>query len=187
MRSCSNTPPTQASRNVVLLVLRLMLLASLTVTSAALAQGMPGGGMGHGGRGGHSQSQHGAATNKPDAETFRAPNPLRAMLGEMRKLRADLLLDANQLIAWTAMEDALRDCADLSRTREVRSDSADAATDALRYVRDMADNERALSDAMGKFSAAMKSALAKLHPRQLKLTQDHLAAAIDGEVHAATH
>jgi len=165
MRSCSNTPPTQASRNVVLLVLRLMLLASLTVTSAALAQGMPGGGMGHGGRGGHSQSQHGAATNKPDAETFRAPNPLRAMLGEMRKLRADLLLDANQLIAWTAME----------------------ATDALRYVRDMADNERALSDAMGKFSAAMKSALAKLHPRQLKLTQDHLAAAIDGEVHAATH
>lgn len=148
-----------------------------------------GGGMGgHGGRGGHGERSPGAASaaKNPDAAVAHAPNPLRAMLGEMRKLRADLLLTSAQIEPWSKMEDALRECVELERSRQP-SVPAGASIDAPRYVQDLADNERALADAEARFAAATKTAFAALGTRQLQTARDRLAGAIaDAQTMAST-
>lgn len=143
---------------------------------------MPGGGMGgghgsHGGRGGHGPD---ASPKNPDAGPARPASPLRAMLEEMRKLRADLLLTSDQIGPWSAMEDALRECVELNRSR-LPATQAGATIDAPLYIQDLADNQRQLADAEARFAAATNAAFAVLNPRQRKASQDRLATAIAGE------
>ncbi len=158
---------------------------ALAVSYPAAAQGGMGGG--HGGHGGHSGSQQSPATNRPDAGPSHIPSPLRAMLGEMPKLRADLLLTSAQLGAWSTMEDALRDSVELGRSRApAATASADGSTNAELFVQNMADSEHAFSEALERLTAAMKSALAVLNPRQSKLVHDRFAAAIDAEMPGAS-
>jgi len=148
------------------------------ITGAAQMGGGMGGGMGgHGGHGSHGgQPSNASATKNPDA-AVRAPSSLRAMLGEMRKLRADLLLTPTQIEPWTKMEDALRECVELERSRQPVV-QAGTSIDAPRYIQDLADNERALADADSRFAAATKTAFAALGSRQLQTTRDRLAGAI---------
>lgn len=157
------------------------LIAALVVTALAWplsAAAQMGGGMGgRGGHGGHGDRSPGAAVPKNPDAVARAPSPLRAMLGEMRKLRADLLLTAAQIEPWSKMEDALRECVELERSRRPVV-PAGTNIDAPRYIEDLADNERALADAEARFAAATKTAFAGLNPRQLQTTRDRLAGAI---------
>ena len=156
-------------------------MVAMTWPLSGAAQ-MPGGGMG-GGRGGHgSHGDHNpsASQKNPDAATAHAPSPLRAMLEEMRKLRADLLLTAQQIGPWSAMEDALRECVELNRSR-LPATQGGSVIDAQLYIQDLADNQRELADAEARFAAATKAAFAALNPRQLKSSKDRLATAIAGE------
>jgi hypothetical protein len=161
----------------------LAAIALLLAPPVLLAQGFPGGGMGShgGGRGGHTNGNRGTAPDKKDVASVHAINPLRAMLGEMPKLRADLLLTAPQLEKWSSMEDAMRSCADLEPAPLAHAAAA-GVTDPGQFVQGVAADEQALAEATSKLAAAMKAAFAALNPRQLKLSQDRLAAAID---HAA--
>ena len=158
-------------------------------TAAALAASYPAaaqGGMGGhgGGHGSHSSTPSSSSASKPDLGPNHLPNPLRAMLGEMPKLRAELLLTSTQLGPWSAMEDALRDSVDLGRSR-AQPISGSEGTNAELFVQDMADGEHALSEALGRLAASMKSAIAVLNPRQTKLVHDRFAAAIDAEMPGA--
>src|SRR5579883_1049827 len=134
---------------------------------------MPGGGMGggHGGHGGHGSRPADVAPKNPDAAAAPSPSPLRAMLDEMRRLRADLLLTSAQIGPWSAMEDALRECVELDRSR-MPVVQAGTAIDAQLYVQDLADNQHALADAEARFAAASKAAFATLNPRQLQTSKD---------------
>jgi len=138
-----------------------------------------GGGMGggRGGHGSHGDRPPGTPAAKSSDAVAHAPSPLRAMLGEMRKLRADLLLTAVQIEPWSKMEDALRECVELERSRQPVVQTG-TSIDAPRYVQDLADNERALADAEARFATATKTAFAALNPRQLQTTRDRLAGAI---------
>ena len=154
-------------------VLVALIVAAMIYPLSGSAQ-MPGGGMG-----GHGGPPPGTQQKTPD-DAPHAPSPLRAMLAETRKLRADLLLTAQQLGPWSAMEDALRECVELDRSR-MPVTSPGTAVDAQLYVQDLADNQRALADAEARFAAATKAAFAVLNPRQLQTSRDRLAAAIGGE------
>jgi hypothetical protein len=163
---------------------------ALMVSYPAAAQGGMGGGHGggHGGHGGQSNSQQSPAAHGPDGSSH-VPSPLRAMLAEMPKLRADLLLTSTQLGAWSAMEDALRDSVELGRSRAMAPNpttGADGNTNAELFVQNMADNEHAFSEALERLTDAMKSAMAVLNPRQSKLVHDRFAAAIDAETPGAS-
>jgi hypothetical protein len=138
---------------------------------------MGGGIGGRGAHGSHGDRPSGAPASKSSDAVVHAPSPLRAMLGEMRKLRADLLLTAAQIEPWSKMEDALRECVELGRSRQPAV-QAGTSIDAPRYVQDLADNERALADAEARFAAATKTAFVALNPRQLQTTRDRLAGAI---------
>jgi len=145
--------------------------------AAQMGGGMGGGMGGRGGHGSHGDRPSGAAASKSSDAVAHAASPLRAMLGEMRKLRADLLLTATQIEPWSKMEDALRECVELERSRQPVVQTG-TSIDAPRYVQDLADNERALSDAEARFAAATKTTFATLNPRQLQTTRDRLAGAI---------
>jgi hypothetical protein len=146
---------------------------------------MQGGGMGgHGGHGSHGSNTPSTAATNPDGAVH-TPSPLRAMLEEMRKLRGDLLLTSQQIGPWSAMEDALRECVELNRSR-MPVVQPGSALDAQMYVQDLADNQRALADAETRFAAATKAAFAVLNPRQLQASKDGLANAIAGERNPAT-
>ncbi|WP_018974122.1 hypothetical protein [Rudaea cellulosilytica] len=157
-----------------LLVALIAAALAWPITGAAQMGGGMGGHGGHGSHGGQPSSA--SATKNPDV-AVRAPSPLRAMLGEMRKLRADLLLTPAQIEPWSKMEDALRECVELERSRQPVVQTG-TSIDAPRYVQDLADNERALADAEGRFAAATKTAFAALNPRQLQTTRDRLAGAV---------
>lgn len=179
--------------------LRLQVLQAAfgVATAAALAVSYPaaaqmGSGMGgHGGHGGHSNTGSSSpSTRSPDLGPTRVPNPLRAMLAQMPKLRADLLLTSTQLPAWSAMEDALRDSVELARARAPTdttnsANANDGGLDAGLFVQDMADKEHAYSDALARVVATMKTALASLNSRQSKLVHDRFAAAIEAEMPGA--
>ena len=160
--------------------------AALMVSAPGSAQGMPGGGMGHGGRG-HSGQDRNGAPRQPDAGSAHVPNPLRAMLGEMPKLRADLLLTSTQIAPWSLMEDALRDSVELGRMRAPTPVATANGSNPELFVQDLAENEHALADALTRLSATMKSALAVLTPRQAKLVQERFANAIDAEAPGSLH
>jgi len=164
--------------------------AALAVSYPAAAQGGMGGGMGgmggHGGHGGHSNSQQSPESHRPDGGPAHVPSPLRAMLGEMPKLRADLLLTSTQLGPWSTMEDALRDSVELARSRTTTA-APDGSTNAEWFVQNLADSEHAFADALERLTTSMKSALAVLNPRQTKLVHDRFAAAIDAEMPGASH
>jgi hypothetical protein len=181
--------------NLAALRLQVLQAAFGVATAAALAVSYPaaaqmGSGMGgHGGHGGHSNpNSSSSSTRSPDLGPTRVPNPLRAMLAQMPKLRADLLLTAIQLPAWSAMEDALRDSVELARDRapvaETQSTNG-SSMDAGVFVQDMADKEHAYSDALARVVATMKTALASLNSRQSKLVHDRFAAAIEAEMPGA--
>ncbi|MBS0589722.1 MAG: hypothetical protein JSR65_03690 [Proteobacteria bacterium] len=137
-----------------------------------------GGGMGgHGGHGNRGSRPSTATSNSSIATTVDVPNPLRTMLGEMRKLRVDLLLTSAQIEPWSKMEDALRECVDLEHSRRPTL-RAGVQVDAEGYIQAIADNERALADAENRFAGATKIALATLNPRQLQTTRDRFASAI---------
>lgn len=160
----------------------LMMMATVWPLSAsAQGGGMMGGGMGgrggHGDRGGHSPQ---ATQKDPAAAPAPAPNPQRAMLAEMRKLRSELLLTADQVGPWSTMENALRECIELSRPRPP-GPNADAAIDPQQYLQDVADNQRELAEADARLAVATKAAFAVLNPRQLKTSKDRLGSAIAGE------
>ncbi len=167
----------------LLLGLSMLVTAALLFPLAASAQ-MQGGGMGGGmgGHGGHGSrgGNPGTSPGKGDGAAMHVPNPLRAMLGEVRQLRSELLLTADQIGAWSAMEDALRQCVELNRSRMPVPGSA-TSPDALAFTQELADNERALADATAKFAASMKVALAALNARQLQTTKDKLQTALDAE------
>lgn len=168
---------------------RFLLVATVVTATmlplSAIAQmqggGMGGHGGGHGSRGGRPPD---AAQKGPDASAPRAPDPLRALLGEARRLRMELLLGADQIGAWSAMEDALRECIELNRAPAPVADSA-APIDAQLFVQDLADNQRALADAEARLAAATKTAFGILNPRQLRTSQDRFASAIAGARTAA--
>jgi hypothetical protein len=161
--------------------------AALAVSYPAVAQGGMGGMGGHGGHGGHSNSQQNPDAHRPDAGPAHVPSPLRAMLGEMPKLRADLLLTSTQLGPWSAMEDALRDSVELGRSRAPAATvGADGNTSAELFVQNMADSEHAFSESLERLTTSMKSALAVLNPRQTKLVHDRFAAAIEAEMPGAS-
>ncbi|HEX7914686.1 hypothetical protein [Rudaea sp.] len=146
--------------------------------AAQMGGGMGGGGMGgRGGHGSHGDRPPGAPASKNSDAVAHAPSPLRAMLGEMRKLRADLLLTSTQIEPWSKMDDALRECVELERSRAPALQPG-AAIDGSLYIQDLADNQRALADAEGRFAAATKAALATLNPRQLQTTRGRLGDAI---------
>jgi hypothetical protein len=159
-----------------------LILSAMVYPFPAFAQ-MGGGGMGgmggHGGRGG-SGGRAPDSTQKKDDSVPHAPNPMRAMLSEMRRLRADLLLTSTQIGPWSAMEDALRECVELNRSRLPEMDPG-STIDAQIYVQDLADNQRALAEATDKFAVATKAAFAALNPRQLQTSRERLAGAIAGE------
>lgn len=159
--------------------------AALAVSYPAAAQGMGGGMGGHGGRGSHSNSTPSSTASKADPGPSHVANPLRAMLGEMPKLRADLMLTSTQINSWSAMEDALRDTVELGRARIPAATAGESGTDAELFVRDMADNEHLLSEAMARLASSMKAAIAVLNPRQAKLVHERFAAAIDAELPGA--
>jgi hypothetical protein len=173
--------------------LRLQVLQAAfgVATAAALAVSYPAAAQmgGHGGHGGHSNpSSSSSSTRSTDLGPTRVPNPLRAMLAQMPKLRADLLLTSTQLPAWSAMEDALRDSVELARARALEAAPAsanDGGMDAGAFVQDMAEKEHAYSDALGRVVATMKTALSGLNSRQSKLVHDRFAAAIDAELPGA--
>lgn len=166
-------------------LLAALILAAMTWPLSGAAQQMPGGGMGgHGAHGGRGSRAADAPPKNPDAAVARPASPLRAMLEEMRKLRADMLLTSDQIGPWSAMEDALRECIELNRSR-LPSAQTGTVIDAQLYVQDLADHERELADAEARFAAATKAAFATLNPRQRKSSQDRLAAAIANEQPAA--
>ncbi|MFT3792063.1 MAG: hypothetical protein QM741_13530 [Rudaea sp.] len=165
-----------------------ILLVAMVATGAlplSVAAQMPGGGMGGGmggpgGAGGHGdhpprdgQQGHGQATE-------RAPDPLRAMLGEARKLRTELLLTADQIGPWSAMEDALREYVELARPPAPEARLA-APVDPQTFVQDLADHQRELADAGARFAARTKAVFAALNPRQLRTSKQRFADAIAGE------
>jgi hypothetical protein len=156
-----------------------VIFAAMLWPLAASAQ-MMGGGMGghggHGGRGGHNTD---SSRKNPDAPG-RTANPLRSMLEAMPKLRADLLLTAEQIGPWSAMEDALRACVELGRPRPPAVDTG-APPDVQTYVQDLADRQRERADANARLAATTKAAFAALNPRQLKTSKERLANAIEGE------
>jgi hypothetical protein len=162
------------------------LLAALVVIAMiwplSVAAQMPGGGMG--GRGGHGggRGSHGAeaSAKNPEAAVAHASNPLRAMLEEIRKLRADLLLTAEQIGPWSAMEDALRECVELGRPHPPAVQTG-APIDVPAYVQDLADHQRERADAEARLAAAIPAAFAVLNPRQLQTSKERLANAIEGE------
>ncbi len=162
-------------------LLAALILVAIAWPLSGSAQ-MPGGGMGggHGSHGSHGDRSQAASPKNPDAATAHSPSPLRAMLEEMRKLRADLLLTSQQIGPWSAMEDALRECVELNRSR-LPATQVGAAIDAQLYIQDLADNQRELADAEARFAAATKAAFAVLNPRQLQSSKDRLATAIAGE------
>lgn len=154
--------------------------AALIVSPAGSSQGM-GGGMGHGGHG-HSGQERAPSSRPADAAATHVPNPLRAMLGEMPKLRSELLLTSTQIAPWSLMEDALRDSVELgSRPRAQAPASTAGGGSPQLFVQDLADSEHALADALTRLSSTMKTALAVLTPRQSKLVQERFTAAIDAE------
>lgn len=163
-----------------------LIMAAMIYPLSGSAQ-MQGGGMGgHGGGHGSHGSRPADSTQKnPDAAAQRAPSPMRAMLDEMRKLRADLLLTSTQIGPWSSMEDALRECVELNRER-MPVVQPGTAIDAQLYVQDMADNQRALADAEARFATATKAAFAVLNTRQLQTSKDRLASAIAGEQETAS-
>lgn len=162
-------------------LLALLIAATMAWPLSGSAQ-MQGGGMGGhgGGHGNRGNRPADSAQKNSDAAAAHTPNPMRAMLDEMRKLRADLLLTSTQIGPWSAMEDALRDCVELNRSR-MPVVQAGTAIDAQIYAQDLADNQRALSEAMDKFSTATKAAFAVLNPRQLQTSKSRLASAITGD------
>jgi hypothetical protein len=163
-------------------LLAALIMVAMTWPLSGSAQMPGGGGMGggRGGHGGHGDHNPSASQKNPDAAAAHAPSPLRAMLEEMRKLRADLLLTAQQIGPWSAMEDALRECVELNRSR-LPATQGGSTIDAQLYIQDLADNQRELADAEARFAAATKAAFAALNPRQLKSSKDRLATAIAGE------
>ncbi len=122
-----------------------LILAAMIYPLSGFAQ-MQGGMGGHGGHGGRGSHAPEVATKTPDAAAAHVPSPLRAMLAEMRKLRSDLLLTSAQIGPWSAMEDALRECVELDRSR-IPAAPAGGSIDAQRDVQDLADNHRQLADA----------------------------------------
>ncbi|MEP6939036.1 MAG: hypothetical protein ABI846_04680 [Rudaea sp.] len=159
---------------------------ALMVSPPGSAQGMSGGGMGHGGHG-HAGQERSPAPKQPDAGGAHVPNPLRAMLGEMPKLRAELLLTSAQIAPWSSMEDALRDSVELGRSRTPTLVATSSGLNAELFVQDLADNEHALAEALARLSTTIKSALSVLTPRQSKLVRERFAAAIDAEAPGALH
>jgi len=160
--------------------------AALMVSPAGSTQGM-GGGMGHGSHG-HSGQEHTPSSRPADAPAAHVPNPLRAMVGEMLKLRGELLLTSTQIEPWSLMEDALRDSVELGRSHaQAPAPNAAGASNPQLFVQDLADSEHALADALARLSTTMKSALAVLTPRQSKLVQERFAAAIQAEAPGSLH
>jgi hypothetical protein len=166
--------------HVAALMFGLLIAASLIWVPLASAQ-MGGGGMG-GGHGGHGGQPGGGSQNRTPSNNppQRAPNPLRAMLMEAHNLRADLMLNAAQIEPWSAMEDALRSCIELNRSRMPEPNTS-ANLDPIVFAQDYAENERALADASAKFVTSMKAVMAALNPRQRQTTTDRFAAAIAAE------
>ena len=165
------------------LLVALVMTAIYPLSAVAQMQGGGMGGHGGGGHGSHGGRPPDAAQKSPDASVARAPDPLRAMLSEARKLRTELLLTADQIGPWSAMEDALRESIELNRRH---APEPGAQVDPQLFVQDMADSQRALADAEARFAAATKAAFATLNPRQLRTTRDRFASAIAGEQATAT-
>ena len=161
----------------------LMMAAAIWPLSASAQAGGGGMGGGMGGRGGHGDRggrSPQTMQKDPGAAATPAPNPQRAMLGEMRKLRVDLLLTADQVGPWSTMENALRECIELSRPHPPGLNTG-AAIDPQQYLQDMADSQRELADAEARLAVATKAAFAVLNPRQLRTSKDRLGSAIAGE------
>jgi hypothetical protein len=165
--------------HVVALMFGLLLVASVLwvpLASAQMGGGMGGGHGGHGGQPGGATQSRAPGNNPPQ----HAPNPLRAILMEAHNLRADLMLSATQIEPWAAMEDALRNCIELNRSRMPEPNTG-GNLDPLVFAQDYADNEHALAEASAKFVASMKSAMAALNQRQRQTSMDRFAAAIATE------
>jgi hypothetical protein len=168
---------------------RVLLAAMLFTATAVIAQGMPGGGGGGRSRGG----REGASQRKPD-EAKTAPvrstansDSVSMLYQELPSLKADLMLNAEQLKLWDAFALAVRDVRDVIQGRirremlvRIKSPEGREALEknpppATSLFNTLADEDRQRADAMEDARVRAAALIAALSPDQKRMFDRRIA------------
>jgi len=178
-RRCAHDNPERSHGRLGL----AFLVVSLAATSVVAAQGFPGGGGGPGGGGHGGHGQHNPPDTAPEAPPH-VPNPMLALLSGMHDLRGKLQFTQTQSDAWSQMVSALRDCVLLMQSQQhAVGGAADPPADAMIFVGDMSDRERAVSTAMDRVATTMQAALNTLDESQRATCNTQFAAIISTDMY----
>jgi hypothetical protein len=142
------------------------IVAALTLTVDAGAQGMR-----RGGGGGASRDSPNATRDRArDPATSQAPEPYSALEHELPSLGVDLLLNERQLGLWRAFERDVRDLAELDRAqrRHLMSlrQAGEGPRDATTLIGSLAEDERMKSDAAADLKRDLAALYAMLEDNQ---------------------